>query len=179
MHVHGRKKRENNRLEIEWRIEKEGEQKGDAWAAWRVIWANDVCLACLSASWVTVYNLWGSRQAQQVASLAPYNPSFPQPIFFSFFPSPPLALICFQPSLISLHHHHLSSAFCPRHPVDYFNHHLDFPYVWEVRQKRKWNTGFKLNNNDFFFAPFFITTHDELNQCLSAPCLPFFFIQKC
>lgn len=68
----------------------------------RVKWANDVCLACLSVSWVTVYNLWGSRQAQQVGSLAPYNPSFPNLFFpLSAVYPPPSALVWFQPFLIS------------------------------------------------------------------------------
>lgn len=59
------------------------------------------CLsACLCASWVTVYNLWGSRQAQQVTSLPPYNPSFPNLVFLCVY-LPPLALICCQTSLIS------------------------------------------------------------------------------
>lgn len=59
----------------------EGRRTGRRSQWWRVIRANDVCPACPSASWVTVYNLWGSRQAQQVGSLPPHNPSFPN-LFF-------------------------------------------------------------------------------------------------
>lgn len=139
MHVHGHLLR--NGVKDRKRRCNERRERGAVWTTVSVVEGNmgKWCLSCLSVC-ILSDSLQSLRQQAGPAGwlFGSIQSLISQPIFFlSLYPPPP-ALICFQPSLISLvlllQPPPLLSAFCkifffPTHCsqliTNYFNHHLD------------------------------------------------------